>query len=653
MEPSSDPVRALLREKFGFEDFRPGQEAVIGHLLAGRSALAVFPTGSGKSLCFQLPALLLPGLTVVVSPLIALMKDQIDFLQGRGIAAARLDSSVSQEEFTGIQDALRAGRLKMLYVAPERFANERFLARLKELAIDLLVIDEAHCISEWGHNFRPDYLKLARFARELRVGRVLALTATATPAVAQDVCRAFAITPEAHVHTGFHRPNLHLRATACAAGERLTLLIARLRARPPGPTIVYVTLQKTAEKVAAALAQAGFVAEAYHAGMEAEMREAVQNRFMASADAIVVATIAFGMGIDKANIRAVFHYNLPKSLENYAQEIGRAGRDGAPSHCEILAAAEDLTVLENFTYGDTPTPEALRGLLEDLLGGRRAGEIFDVSVYELSARHDIRQLVVSTALTYLELDGLIATTAPFYTMYQWKYLRPTEEILARFDAARREFLERLFGLAKVGPVWSSVVMAEAAAALGGERERMVKALNFLEEKGDLELRVAGVRQGFRVVRVPDDLAATWSELRRRFATREGSDIARVRRMAEWVGGAGCLVRRLLAYFGEDLGADCGHCGGCDGDAPARLVRPPVACEWPGGELAELCAAQTRALGAPRQVARFLCGLSSPAISAAKLTRHPLYGALAEVPFAQVLAAAGEAQSAGPGAGAAD
>lgn len=637
---SIDAARAqtLLREKFGFATFRPGQEAVIAQLLAGHSALAVFPTGSGKSLCYQLPALLLEGLTVVVSPLIALMKDQVDFLLAHGISAARLDSSVSREVFDEIQSALRTRSLKLLYVAPERFANERFLAQLKTLRIDLLVIDEAHCISEWGHNFRPDYLKLARYAQELKVGRVLTLTATATPAVAQDICRAFAIAPEAHVHTGFYRPNLFLRVTACASHERLGVLIARLKSRPVGPTIVYVTLQKSAETVAAALAAAGFTAEAYHAGMEAEVRELVQNRFMASDRAIVVATIAFGMGIDKANILAVYHYNLPKSVENYAQEIGRAGRDGAPSHCEILAAAEDLTVLENFTYGDTPTAEALRDFLKELLANRTAGEVFDISSYELSGRHDIRQLVVSTALTYLELDGLIAATAPFYTTYQWKFLRAPAEILARFDAERRAFLERLFGLAKVGRVWNSVVLADAVTALGGDRERVVKALTFLEEKGDLELQVAGVRQGYRVVRVPEDLAAVWHELRRRFAVRESSDIARVAAVAALVGGERCLVRRLLAYFGEEHGRDCGHCGLCAGDARAVLERATGGLSISAGELRTLRSEHPRALGGARQLARFLCGIASPALSTAKLTRHPRFGAAGEVPFAEVMAA---------------
>ena len=633
-----DPARALLRERFGFENFRPGQEAVIGHLLAGRSALAVFPTGSGKSLCYQLPALLLDGLTVVVSPLIALMKDQVDFLVGRGIAAARLDSSVSREAFEEIQNALRERRLKLLYVAPERFANERFLARLKSLAIDLLVIDEAHCISEWGHNFRPDYLKLARYARELKVGRVLALTATATPGVARDICREFAIVPDAHVHTGFYRPNLFLCATACAPGERIGALIARLQARPPGATIVYVTLQKTAETVAAALAAAGFAAEAYHAGMEAPAREAVQNRFMGATDRIVVATIAFGMGIDKADIRAVYHYNLPKSLENYAQEIGRAGRDGAPSHCEIFAAGEDRTVLENFTHGDTPTPEALRDLLKELLHGRAVGEGFDVSNYELSNRHDIRALVVSTALTYLELDGLIAATAPFYTTYQWKFLRSREEIVEGFTGERREFLERLFALAKVGRTWNAVVLAVAVDALGGERERVVKALNYLEEKGELELQVAGVRQGYRVVRVPEDLTTVCSDQQRRFATRERSDLARGATVAALLEGDGCLVGQLLRYFGEELGRDCGHCGRCAGEAAVRLTRTTGKWTLPAEALVALRSAQPRAFGGARQIARFLCGITSPALAAAKLTRHPLFGSASEVPFVEVMVA---------------
>ncbi|HEV7215950.1 MAG TPA: ATP-dependent DNA helicase RecQ, partial [Chloroflexota bacterium] len=356
----------LLRDTFGLLEFRPGQRHVITALLDRGAALAVFPTGGGKSLCYQLPALQLDGLTLVVSPLIALMKDQIDFLARRGIAAARLDSTLTAAEVRDLSEQVRAGRLKLLYVAPERFANERFVELLRRVTISLFAIDEAHCISEWGHNFRPDYLRLAQTARELRVERRLALTATATPAVVRDICARFAIPPDCAVVTGFFRPNLELQLRATTKA-REALLLQHLQERPWGPTIVYVTLQKTAERIAAFLTAAGLPARPYHAGIDTEARSAVQDWWMASDRGIVVATIAFGMGIDKADVRYVYHFNLPKSLESYSQEIGRAGRDGEHSVVELFASLDDVGVLENFAYGDTPSVEALHSLVEDIL----------------------------------------------------------------------------------------------------------------------------------------------------------------------------------------------------------------------------------------------------------------------------------------------
>jgi len=329
----TDPQQTL-EQTFGFEAFLPGQGDVIRAVLAGRSALAVFPTGQGKSLCYQLPALHLSGLTLVVSPLMALMKDQVDFLVSRGISAARLDSSLDFNEVTAIYEQLNNNQLKLLYVAPERFANERFIGLISRLKLSLLVIDEAHCISEWGHNFRPDYLKLAELATAFAVPAVLALTATATPQVSSDICRSFSIAESDYIQTGFYRPNLSLMFSP--AGDPKQALLQQLSENPPGPTIVYVTLQKTAEKVATVLEKSGYTARAYHAGLKNELRQEIQDWFMASDTAIVVATIAFGMGIDKDNIRYVYHYNLPKSLENYSQEIGRAGRDGQPSTCIML-----------------------------------------------------------------------------------------------------------------------------------------------------------------------------------------------------------------------------------------------------------------------------------------------------------------------------
>ena len=436
---------------------------MVETLLAGRSALAVFPTGGGKSLCYQLPALVFDGVTVVVSPLIALMKDQIDALVLLGIDAARLDSSLGPDEVRDVSERLRAGSLKLLYVAPERFNNERFLAQLEETPISLFAVDEAHCISEWGHNFRPDYLKLAARARELGAERVLALTATATPAVVRDICSGFEIAETDAVVTGFYRPNLTLLTTPVRAAERDGLLIDRLRERAPGPTIVYVTLQRTALRVASLLAAAGLAARPYHAGMSPEDRVATQEWWTAAGDGIVVATIAFGMGIDKADVRYVYHLNLPKGLESYSQEIGRAGRDGAPAICELFACRDDVPTLENFAYGDTPTRESLAGLLEEVFANGDGVE-FAVSEYELSARLDIRPLVLRTILTYLELEGLLRQGTPFYAGYSFRPVTGSfEDVFAGFDAGRADFLRRLVASGKTGRSWTNLDPDAAAA----------------------------------------------------------------------------------------------------------------------------------------------------------------------------------------------
>jgi ATP-dependent DNA helicase RecQ len=492
--PTQRPLE-VLAARFGFDAFRPGQEQVVEALLAGRSALAVFPTGAGKSLCYQLPALLLDGMTIVVSPLIALMKDQIDFLQRSGIDAARLDSSLDAADQREIFDRLRAGSLKLLYVAPERFSNERFLSQLARTRISLFAVDEAHCISEWGHNFRPDYLKLAERTPELAAERVLALTATATPAVVADIRAGFAIAEADAVVTGFYRPNLTLLTTPVAAGERKARLVERLRERPSGSTIVYVTLQRTALRIAEHLASAGLLARPYHAGMDAEERAAVQEWWTSSEEAIVVATIAFGMGIDKADVRYVYHYNLSKSLESYSQEIGRAGRDGKPSMCELFACPDDVPTLENFAYGDTPTREALTGLLAEVLD-HPVGFEFAVSEYELSGRHDLRPLVLKTVLTYIELDGVLRQGTPFYAGYR---LRPLgdmtlEEVYGRFDESRADFLRRLIATGKTGRTWTTLSPDDAATELGEERSRILAALEYLDEQGLVELQPSEVRQ---------------------------------------------------------------------------------------------------------------------------------------------------------------
>ncbi len=628
----------LMKDRFGFSSYRPGQEEVIAALCGRGAALVVFPTGGGKSLCYQLPALAFEGVTLVVSPLIALMKNQIDFLVSRGVAAARMDSSLSAEEAGEAGRQLRTGTLKLLYVAPERFNNERFLESMKRTRVALFAIDEAHCISEWGHNFRPDYLKLAEAAKSLKAERVLALTATATPAVVEDICAGFGIPRDCAVITGFYRPNLTLWTIPVAREQRDALLLDRIRGQEPGPTIVYVTLQKTAERVASDLVSAGYPARPYHAGMESEARSEVQEWWMASDRNIVVATIAFGMGIDKANVRYVYHYNAPKSLESYSQEVGRAGRDGAPSRVELLACPDDIPTLENFAFGDTPTDTALRGLIDELFS---LPPEFDVSLYELSARYDIRPLVLRTALTYLELLRLLRQGTPFYAGYRIKTQLPLEEITAKFQGERSRFIADIFSQAKEGRTWFSLDAVAAAARLGQDRSRIIRALEYLEEQGWVELQVSEVRQRYTRLREPDDRERLLAKLMLRFQRREQQEVRRVAQVFDLVQQQGCQTNALVGYFGETRKEPCDHCTFCQtGEAAILPIAPPLP-QLPAGlpmdDFLSLRAAHPDALGEPRQAARFLCGLSSPALTKAKLSRHDLFGIFEDRRFADVLA----------------
>jgi ATP-dependent DNA helicase RecQ len=637
-------LHAALKHHFGHVAFRPGQEQVMQALLAERSALALFPTSAGKSLCYQLPALLMEGVTLVISPLIALMKDQVQALKARGIAAARLDSSLSAAEAMQVFDDMRNGTLKLLYIAPERLMNENFVERLKQLKISMMAVDEAHCISEWGHNFRPEYLRLAHVARELGIRPVLALTATATPSVAVDIRAAFSINQSDHVQTSFHRPNLHFRVTPCTAQQRLPYLTKVLLKRKV-PSIVYVTLQNTAEHVATHLQKSGVNALAYHAGLPDEHRHAAQDAFMSGQTDVIVATIAFGMGIDKANIRAVYHYNLPKTLENYSQETGRAGRDGKTSVCEMLACADDCIVLENFTFGDTPTPQAIRQLLDHLMLG---GSEFDVSMYDLSHATDIRPLVIETVITNLELDGILRPLGTFYASYQFRFLQPEPRVLSGHKPDRQAFLRRLFSAGKRGTKWITLNPDDAATALEEPRERILKALTWLQESGDIELKPSGSRQKYRLSedahrRDPKEITKKMQQL---FADRERRDVERLRQVIELAEHRSCLTKWLLNYFGETMESDCGTCTSCKErekglamDSPREIPQsatPPITTEHVAA-IQELLREKHPSLRTSRQLARFLCGLTSPATSRERLTRHPSFGLLERIPFADVLA----------------
>lgn len=630
-----------LEQVFGYPQFRPGQEAAISAVLAGRSAAAIFPTGSGKSLCYQVSALLLPHLTLVVSPLLALMQDQLAFLKRHGISAGSIDSAQSRDDANDVMARARSGELKILMISVERLKNERFRNFLQQVPISLLVVDEAHCISEWGHNFRPDYLKLPDYQRQFNIPQTLLLTATATPKVIADMQAKFAIAEADVVTTGFYRPNLNLLVEPVRGQDKRRRLVEWMSERAGQPSIVYVTLQKTAEHIAEHLGRNGIQAEAYHAGLPNDQREAIQKRFMAGQSNCIVATIAFGMGIDKSDIRNVVHFDLPKSIENYSQEIGRAGRDGQPSDCLVLANRDSLNVLENFVYGDTPEREGIRCVLEEMQAVAPEGQ-WEFLLGPLADQSNIRSLPLKTLLVQLELRGLIAPRYAYYAEYRFKYLLEPDALLERFEGERREFVAAIIHTSSRARTWATVNFEAMYTQYSAERNRVVTALDYFQEKGWVELESKQMTEVYNVLHSDFDSAVLSAELHQYFTRHEQAEIARIHAMLELFATERCLGYRLAEYFGDHNAPEhCGHCSVCHGNV-ARLPEPPELPALVDKSFSALCGdfihrheQHTGSMPTAERLTRFLCGISVPLFTKLKARTISGYAALEEYPYAQV------------------
>ncbi len=391
----SPDLEQLLQEYFGHTAFREGQRQVVEAVLAGKDVLAVMPTGSGKSLCYQLPAMLLDGLTLVVSPLIALMKDQVDDLVSRGLPATYLNSTLSAAERSRRLTACRKGEYRLMFVAPERMRSAAFRQAVTEMGVSRLAVDEAHCISQWGHDFRPDYLRLGELRAALGSPPTIALTATATPAVRDGILQELQLSEPAVFVAGFERPNLTLSVRAVSGVADKLAAVEAAVVQTGGPGIIYAATRKTVEEVADYLRGRGHEVAAYHAGFSDKERSKVQDAFMSGRVPVMAATNAFGMGVDKADIRFVLHYDLPGSLEAYYQEAGRAGRDGEPADCCLLFQFPDIRIQEFFQEGANPPRETIEEVFRRVQEGQPV------------AASDRNQMAVSTAMGILERCGAV------------------------------------------------------------------------------------------------------------------------------------------------------------------------------------------------------------------------------------------------------
>ena len=575
-----EAARGVLRRFWGYADFRPGQDQAIRNVLGGGDSLTIMPTGGGKSLCYQVPAMMLPGVTLVVSPLISLMKDQVDALEAAGAPATFINSSLPQGEMQARLEGAQRGTYKLLYVAPERFDADGFRRRLAGIPVSLLAVDEAHCVSEWGHDFRPSYLRLREVRSLLGDPPVAALTATATPEVRDDIVRQLGLREPAVLVTGFDRRNLHWHVMQARNDSERDRLLLRLLKGRDGSAIIYASTRRTVDAITAHLNGMGTRTVGYHAGLPDRDRKRIQDEFMSGATRVVVATNAFGMGIDKGDVRVVVHYNMPGNLESYYQEAGRAGRDGGESDCVLLHAPRDKFTHQYFIDSTYPPRRAVEGMMRALRSGCGRDGLFSLPVAELADRvegvKDERQ--AGSAIRVLEQFGLVRQT------YGSGPQPVRVRLLARPERISRELESRPAELHFLRGLWKGAGGEALYRGVGLDWRALDRAAGGRGEAGPLLARLAD--EGFVEWRALtgegvwvmdretplERLAIDWRALDERKRREEG----KLREMQRYAYTEGCRRGFVLRYFGDPAAMrECGACDNCLGAGPLPGYVPGV------------------------------------------------------------------------------
>lgn len=565
--PSPDDAlraaREVLQRFWGYPDFRPGQDQAVANILSGGDSLTVMPTGGGKSICYQVPAMILPGVTLVVSPLISLMKDQVDNLEAVGLPATFLNSSLTGTEINARLAAAGRGEYKLLYVAPERFDSESFQQRLAELDVSLLAVDEAHCVSEWGHDFRPSYLRLGRVRGLLRNPPIAALTATATEEVRRDIIRQLRLQSPRVLVTGFDRRNLHwhvLRAKNESEKDRILLKLLRGR---EGSAIVYASTRKSVDALTSLLRGSGIPTVGYHAGLADRERKSIQDRFMRGETPVVVATNAFGMGIDKSDVRIVVHYNMPGNLEAYYQEAGRAGRDGKNSDCVLLHAYNDRFTHEFFIDIANPPRPAVEAVLRVMRRDADATGLCTTPADEIAL--ELKGVVksdkaIGSAARILEQAGIVKAATMGGQGIRLRLLATPQRISAELGGREAElgFLRAIWRAGGGEVVYRGVELEWRVLARAAGSESVVDLMDRLQAESFLEWQQAGegvwvIDRKTPIPRLPVDWAAV--------EKKRENDLWKLQKIQIYAYTKDCRRGFVLQYFGD--GAAMRHCGACD------------------------------------------------------------------------------------------
>ena len=665
MTSRTDIAASELLPRFGLKNFRPGQDEVVASVLRGEDVLCVMPTGGGKSLCYQLPSLAKEGTAIVVSPLIALMKDQVDSLKQRGIAAGLINSSLSTSEQNAAMQQLAEGKFDLLYVAPERLRNSRFLEAVGQTKVSMLAVDEAHCISEWGHDFRPDYARLGLFRqRYLKNIQTIALTATATPAVREDICNCLQLQTPRMFITGFARSNLRFQVQQCKSDREKDDWLQRYLMQQKGSGIIYAATRKRCEELA------GWLPEklrrpigVYHAGLEPVQRKEVQEQFMSGKLAAIVATNAFGMGIDKADLRFVIHYNMPGTLEAYYQEAGRAGRDGLTSECTLLFSYADRHIQEFFIENRYPTAELVERVYQFLL--QYQADPIELTLAEVRDQVDrtASPEAIGTAETLLAKTGVLKRldSSSNHAVVRIESDLPTlVDLLPREAKLRRKVMqavEKVVGEHRREDVY--VQPQRLCEIAGVTREQLSRLLRELSGLQQFDYVPPFRGRAVHIVRRDQafaDLGIDFEEL----ARRKDLEYDKLESVIGFARTARCRQREILDYFGDTHGGDCKMCDRCQPLPPQLGVTASesLAAATTAAEVASKAAsgkslplddpdltrgirvvlsgvARTHGRFGKGIVAQMLCGSQNKKIQQWKLHRLSTYGMLEALRQTQV------------------